>query len=364
MSPVGESRALPVPPSRGACGRALDRTETLADAPESALSRLIVDPRDEPHVKLLLRSTLVPFAAAGLFHLGSFPWWLAGAYWLVWAGLFADRFTTMLHCISHRPLFRKRWMNRLVQWLVCPFFGQSPDSFFVHHMGMHHVEDNLDADLSSTMKYQRDDPLQFLCYYGKFILAGPFALALYHARKGNRKLVRQILTGELAFYALCIAAVLWRWQPALVVFIVPFFFTRFMLMAGNWAQHAFVDPDEPANPYRNSITCLGSRYNERCFNDGYHVHHTARPTAHFSELADEFEDNIETYGRADAIVFDRLDFIAVWFLLMTRRIETLAAFFAHLPGAPERGDAEVVQLLRRRLAPIGVAPPSAPPIPL
>lgn len=331
---------------------------------EGLLTRFINDPRDKPHVTLLLRSGLVLLAAVGLFHLRSFSWWLAVAYWLVWAGLFADRFTTMLHCISHRPLFRKRWMNRLVQWLVCPFFGQSPDSFFAHHMGMHHVEDNLPGDLSSTMKYQRDNLGHFLRYYAKFILVGPFALALYHARRGNRKLVRRLLTGELAFYALCIAAGLWRWQPTLVVFIVPFFFTRFMLMAGNWAQHAFVDPDEPANPYRNSITCLGERYNARCFNDGYHVHHTARPSAHFSELADEFEDNIETYGRADAIVFDRLDFIAVWFLLMTRRLETLAAFFAHLPGAPERQDAEVVQLFRRYLAPIRVAPPSRHPIPL
>ncbi len=325
---------------------------------ESGLARLINDPRDEPHVWLLLSCSFVLLAAAGLFYLGSFSWWLAGAYWLMWSSRFADRFTTMLHCISHRPLFKERGLNRFVQWVICPFFGQSPDSFFVHHIGMHHVEDNLAGDLSSTMKYQRDDAMHFLRYAVKFILTGPFALALYHAHKGRKKLVRRILAGELALYALCTAAAVWHWQAALVVFIVPFFFARFMLMAGNWAQHAFVDPDQPHDPYRNSITVLGARYNARCFNDGYHIFHTARPTAHFSELADEFEDNIEKYGRADAIVFDRLDFIAVWFLLMTRRLETLAAFFAHLPGAPERSDDEVVMFLRRRLAPIGARAPA------
>ena len=142
----------------------------LAQEPESLLTRFINDPRDEPHVTLLLRSGLVLAAAAGLFHLGSFSWWLAGGYWLVWAGLFADRFTTMLHCISHRPLFRERWMNRLVQWLACPFFGHSPDSFFAHHMGMHHVEDNLAGglELDDEVPARQPGPLPALLRRNSF----------------------------------------------------------------------------------------------------------------------------------------------------------------------------------------------------
>ena len=33
---------------------------------------------------------------------------------------------------------------------------------------MHHVENNLPDDLSSTMRYQRDSFLHFLVYFGRF----------------------------------------------------------------------------------------------------------------------------------------------------------------------------------------------------
>ncbi len=34
-------------------------------------------------------------------------------------------------------------MNHVIPWLLGPFFGQTPNTYFAHHMGMHHREENL-----------------------------------------------------------------------------------------------------------------------------------------------------------------------------------------------------------------------------
>ncbi|MEX3640548.1 hypothetical protein AB3X90_40925, partial [Paraburkholderia sp. BR14427] len=41
------------------------------------------------------------------------------------------------------------------------------------HMGMHHIDDNLPRDLSSTMRFQRDSVIGFLHYYLRFAALVP-----------------------------------------------------------------------------------------------------------------------------------------------------------------------------------------------
>jgi fatty acid desaturase len=143
-------------------------------------------------------------------------------------------------------------------------------------------------------------------------------------------------------------------RATLVVFVAPVLLVRTLMMVGNWGQHAFVDRDEPGNAYKNSITCVNTRYNRRCFNDGYHIHHHVRATCHWSDYPAEFEDNKETYGREDAIVFDGIDFFQVWVLLMLGQHKRLAERVVKLPGAPERSKEETVAWLRERLRAIPV----------
>ena len=82
---------------------------------------------------------------------------------------FKGPFGLMLHCISHRKLFKKgyTWIFHYVIWIVCPFFGHTPETYFAHHMGMHHVENNMIDDASSTLPYQRDSLRGFLAYIGR-----------------------------------------------------------------------------------------------------------------------------------------------------------------------------------------------------
>lgn len=326
--------------------------------PQTAFDRrlagMILDPRDLPFLHLILGCLAVATLGVGLFFSGPWVWYLAPLYWAVVFLGFEDRFILMLHCTSHRQLFRPehRRLNHVIPWVIGPFFGETPETYFVHHMGMHHPENNLADDLSSTMRYRRDRLSHWLHYLFSFLSVGPALLAVYHWRKHNKKMLQRMLAGELSFYAMVAVLLALNWQATLVVFVIPVLVVRTLMMAGNWAQHAFVDASDPANPYKNSLTCINTRYNRRCFNDGYHIHHHVKPRCHWTEYPTEFESNKDEYGRQDAIVFDGIDFFQVWALLMAGQWKSLAKRFVQLPGAPVRDEAAIIAFLQSRVAPI------------
>ncbi len=323
--------------------------------PNSGLDRwlvsLLADPRDLAFAHLISQCLLWITLAVAIFVVPN-GWMAAPLYWAGWGLLLEDRFILMLHCTSHRGLFKDRRLNQLIPWVLCPFFGQTPESYYAHHMGMHHPENNLHTDLSTTMRYRRDSIVAWGTYFFRFLFGGLLELGLYHLRKGNRRLFQRLLMGEGGFWLAMVGLAWWNWQATLVVFVLPVLVVRALMMAGNWGQHAFVDAADPSNPYLNSITCINTRYNRRCFNDGYHILHHLRPRTHYTEYAAEFDQNRDEYGKQDAIVFEGIDFFQVWLYLMLGRHDWLARAMVQLPGAPTRSEAERLALFAKRLAPI------------
>jgi fatty acid desaturase len=322
--------------------------------PVAWATRLLNDPRDAVFVDLMIQCAAVAALGVGLFFTGRYLWYLAPLYWLLGGLWVLDRFILMLHCTSHRPLFRPafRRLNLIIPWLLGPFFGQTPDSYFVHHLGMHHREGNGRDDASSTMKYRRDRFDHWLRYLCRFQVIGLIDLFRYLRGLRSRKLIVKLVRGEGIFWLSMIALSFVNAPATLAVFVLPVVLVRLLMMIGNWGQHAFVSPADSSNPYRNSITCINTRYNRRCFNDGYHIHHHVDARCHWTEYPAELEANLERYGAEDAVVFQGIDFFGVWLCLMLRRWEVLARAFVHLPTAPRRTDAEVVALLKERLAAI------------
>jgi hypothetical protein len=318
----------------------------------SWVTRIINDPRDTPFLVLIAASTAIvlPFAVA-LFIPGVFRWWLAALYIVVNFAGFLDRFILMLHNTSHRTLFKPRWrfMNSYIPWVLGPLFGETPETYFAHHVGMHHLEANLPEDLSTTMPYQRDSLRHFLHYYFSFMTRGLYDLAAYLKRKKRIQLRTRMLWGEGSFYALTLVLAFFvNWRAALVVFVFPLVAVRFLMMAGNWGQHAFVDAKTPGDSYRNSITVLEARYNRRCFNDGYHIGHHLKATRHWTEMPTDFESNRAAYLREKAIVFKDIDFFGVWARLMTGNYKSLAKHYLHL-GETRPSDEQIIALLRERV---------------
>jgi len=316
--------------------------------------KLIRDERDLPFIKLCLWILLVviPVSVFLFFH---FIWWIAVPFLLFNIATGLGPFILMLHNTSHRKLFKQEYdiLNNVIPWILGPFYGETPETYFGHHIMMHHAENNLIDDLSCTMNYQRDSFIDFMKYFFMFFFFGMADLNYYFHRKNRWKLIRKVVMGELGFIAMCVALCFINWQATLFVFILPFVIARFGMMAGNWGQHAFIDAQTPANNYRNSITCINSRYNRTCFNDGYHIGHHLRPNMHWTEMPVELQKNIEKYKENNAIIFKEIDFFVVWFLLVTKNYKTLASKYVDIREQFKSQD-EIILFLKQRVAAIQV----------
>ncbi len=336
-----------------------EEAPVYGDGPVSRwCKRSLCDPRDEVFVRLTLKVTAVmSLAMVGLFfalHRAPLPAPLAlaaiGAYLAVW-GWYAAPVILMLHNTMHRPFIRRpRRLNRAHLYLMSFFFG-IPTGYAEHHLGMHHVEDNTPADLSSTMRFRRDSFLHFLVYFGRFFFLIAVELPLYLVRRRRRAMAWWALASELVQEAIVVGAILLDWRFGLVAFAFPYFAVRFLMMAGNWGQHAFLNPARRNDGLSNSITCINSGYNRRAFNDGYHIGHHLKANRHWTEMPRDLRDNLDQYARSGAIVFDGLDFFLVSVLLWTGRWGVLAKRYVRLDGAP-RSDEEVIAMLKARVLPV------------
>ena len=312
----------------------------------------IKDERDLPFVYLCLTLTfvMIPFAVI-LFTslLSGWMWTAASVLYLVMLIYYLGPFTLMLHNTSHRMFFKREYnfWNNYIPWVIGPFMGQSPETYFSHHIGMHHAENNLMGDKSCTMYYQRDSFIDFMKYFSIFLFIGVVELVDYFKKRDRKDFVKKIIRGEFTFLVLCVLLAFVNWPATLVVFVIPFVIIRFSMMAGNWGQHAFIDANDPANNFRNSITCINSVYNRRCFNDGYHIGHHLSPHRHWTDMPRDFLKNKDKYVEEKAIVFEGMDFQEVWLWLMLKRYDVLAKKIVNINNVYQ-SEEEVIAFLKER----------------
>jgi len=321
--------------------------------------KIINDKRDLPFLKLLVIIHFLVFIPAILLFLNiwsTWAWWVAGiVYFYVSQFYFKGRFGLMLHCICHRRLFKKQYgfFNAHIIWILCPLFGHTPESYFSHHIGMHHMENNMPEDDSSTMAYQRDSLREFFRYYIDFLLLGFRDTVLYLYHRKRRKMYVRLSWGELSFYAFCIILCFLNLKAALLVYIVPFFFARMVMMLGNWTQHAFVDRENPENCYTNSIMCINTKYNHVCWNDGYHIIHHLRPGMHYTDMPKEFIKQKEKLAHNKSLVFEGIHYLHVFIYLMTKRYDKLENRLVNINQAFPSSE-EAISIMKERTRKISI----------
>lgn len=315
--------------------------------------KLIRDERDLPFVYLTLKISLTMVPLAILMYMPFVTGWI---WWLVAAGyfylnnfLFKGPFGLMLHCTSHRPWFKKKYSvwNLYLPWFIGLFFGQTPETYASHHLGMHHRENNMENDLSSTMHYQRDSLRDFSKYLMNFVVLGIIPLVKYFRERKQNKIAFKVIRGEIFFVLMCVGLGFVNWPATLMVFILPFLISRIIMMMGNWAQHSFVDVEDPGNHYKNSITCINTPYNKKCWNDGYHISHHIKPAMHWTKHPEHLQDNLSDYAENRALVFEGIEFLTVWVNLMNKRYEKLASHVVNINGVFS-SEQEIIDLLKSR----------------
>lgn len=315
--------------------------------------RFINDKRDLPFIYLLSSLHLLVIVPAVLLYLdiwSDWGWWLmAIPYFYISQFYFKGRFGLMLHCICHRKLFKKpyRWLHTYITWFICPFFGHTPESYFSHHMGMHHMENNMPEDSSSTMPYQRDSLRSFFLYYLDFLLLGFRNTVMYLYHRGRKKMYVRLTWGEMTFFLVCIGLCFVNLPATLLVFIIPFFFARLVMMLGNWTQHAFIDPTNPDNVFTNSIICINTAYNHTCWNDGYHTIHHYRPGMHYTDLPGEFLKLKDNLADNKTFVFSDIHYLHIFIYLITKRYDKLARNLVNLNNT-FNSEEEAIALMKER----------------
>lgn len=253
--------------------------------------------------------------------------WAHGILHAVMQVTYMGAYTLMMHQHIHmRGILSSRFaaFDQLFPYVLDPLMGHTWNSYFYHHVKHHHVEGNGPDDLSSTLRYQRDNPLHFAHYVGRFFFLVWADLPCYFLRKGRINVGLKAGAWELGSYAAIYS--LYRLNPKAATFalLVPLVLMRIGMMVGNWGQHAFVDRDEPDSDYRSSITLIDVQSNRHCYNDGYHTSHHLNPLRHWRDHPAAFMKGKQLYASQHALVFHNIDYIMITIRLLCKQYRVLA----------------------------------------
>ena len=205
---------------------------------------------------LLYFSTSVPSACVLFFWNFSKVHALVHILMQAW---YVGTYTLMMHQHIHMGGILKpqyALFDRLFPYLTDPLMGHTWNSYYYHHIKHHHVEGNGPQDLSSTLRFQRDNIWHFLAYFVRFFVLVWADLPLYFLRRNRPMLAAKLAFWELGSYASLYVLYRYKPGPTFCLFLAPLILLRLGLMVGNWGQHAFVDSNEPDSDYRSSITLI------------------------------------------------------------------------------------------------------------
>ncbi|KZP05744.1 hypothetical protein FIBSPDRAFT_1053934 [Athelia psychrophila] len=296
---------------------------------------------------LLYLSTALP-SAVYLFR--RFTYVHAICHWIM-IGYYSGAFTLMLHNHIHNNGVLARpyaLFDRAYPYVLEPLMGHTWDSYFYHHVKHHHSEGNGPHDLSSTVRYQRDELSHFLQYVARFILLVWIELPIYFVGKKRYGLAAKTLVSELGSYAFIAVMARYRFRAALFTLIIPLVQMRIAMMVGNWGQHAFVDELEPDSNYRSSITLIDVMSNRHCFNDGYHTSHHLNPLRHWREHPAAFVKAKAQYAAQQALVFADIDYFMMTVTLLRKDYDRLARCLVPIGAQIAMTHAEKVAMLKTK----------------
>ncbi len=219
--------------------------------------RIVRNPTDVvflTHILLYLSTSVT--SAIFLYYRFSWPHGILHSAMQLW---YCGSFTLMLHNhIHNNGLLAKdyAWFDNFWPYVLEPLMGHTWHSYYYHHVKHHHVENNGPDDLSSTVRYQRDELFDFLIYGGRFIFFIWIELPIYFFRKNRATCGLKVAFWEWSNYVFIALMARWNFRPTVFVLIIPLVLMRLGLMIGNWGQHALIDQVEPTSDLRSSITLI------------------------------------------------------------------------------------------------------------
>jgi Fatty acid desaturase len=285
-----------------------------------------------------------------------FNWWAALAYHVLTYGpyfAFFSQIATLIHKEGHEPrgFFKSpfTFLNKFFGYIMAFFYGHVPEGYPMGHMRIHHKHDNAPEDVTSTVFYDRNQTSRFMIYLFEFMLFWTgLSVAYYHYRKNRMDEFRRMVLGMLVYYSVIGAFLYINFWFGFAYLLLPHLSTIIFLAVINYTWHAWTDPREPKNIYKNSITVLNGQYN--VYNEDYHVEHHKRPQTHWEEYPVNYKKHLKEYAENRAIIFDDTQAFEIFFWLLFGAYDKMADHMVDLNNDMSKEDK--IALLKERLSPM------------
>jgi fatty acid desaturase len=190
----------------------------------------------------------------------------------------------MAHNVVHSPVFKQRWMNKVLQVWVSLSYGFPISDYIPGHNLSHHRYTQKREDVMRTtkvrFKWNLLNLLFFMAAVTPAILRGNARYRRLHGSQ-TRAWKRQLLIETVVVWGVKIGVTLLDWRSALMFVWVPHVWANWGIVTINFFQHDGCDEDHPAN---HSRTFTGPLLNWFAFNNGYHGIHHDEPGLHWSLL--------------------------------------------------------------------------------
>ncbi len=196
------------------------------------------------------------------------------------------------HNTVHCPVFKKRWMNRLMQVWISLSYGFPISEYVPGHNLSHHKFTQKREDVMRTSKVNTGwNLLNFLVF---FFAVGPgVTVGNYRYKQVMKQRLpqwnQQLLLELLFVWGTKAVLLLVDWRKALLFYIVPHAFAVWGITTVNYLQHDGCDEDHPYNHSRNF---MGRVFNWFTLNNGFHGMHHMQANLHWSLLREAHEKEL------------------------------------------------------------------------
>lgn len=237
-------------------------------------------------------------------------------------------------------------LRNVFNWWVGLFFGVMPSSFTFGHSINHHKYSNGPLDVVSSSDKPRDSVRSLVEYLPRWAL---YALNISTFRQflfeGRYDIAFRIFCGSA--YWVAFATLIWRLSPlfCMAYVIFPVGENILLLACVNWCWHAFLDPNDPSDPYVGSVTLLDGPIN--VLQEDFHVVHHQYPGVHWSRNPELYKRHDDEYKSHNATVFRGTHVFELFFFIILGNYDLMAKHMVDVSGKYPTREAKIACLQER-----------------
>lgn len=275
---------------------------------------------------------------AGVFILWTteLPWWgVAPIY--CWVLLMACVGAVINHNALHSPVFKKRWMNRVLHVLLTFIYGMPVTLFVPVHNLSHHKHAQSAKDVMRSTKLRSKWNLLNVLRAPSLMAVDTIKddLRYFKVQRKKGATIYKLLRVELAFLlAWSVTLLAIDWRAFLWLVFIPWQVSQGFIVGINFVQHDGCDPDQSG--YNHSRNLTGRPFNWFFLNNGFHTIHHMRPGLHWSRAREAHEREVAPRMHPSLAQDNALSFFLRYFLVPgTRRTYLGERYHPPEPGVDE-----------------------------